>query len=51
MTKCEDCNRIEVCTTCGEKICKIHHSKIEFCKTVGYFEENGELICEKCHKK
>ena len=51
MSECEDCKKIEVCNTCGEKICRMNHSKVNVCKIVGYFNENGDLVCERCHKK
>jgi hypothetical protein len=51
MITCEECKKREVCDTCGKQVCRVHQAKLKGCRIVGYYNENGKLICEKCHKK
>jgi len=51
MITCEECKKKEVCNICGEQICRVHRTELKVCKIVGYYNEEGKFICEKCRNK
>lgn len=51
MIACEECKKKEVCNICGEQICRVHRTELKVCKIVGYYNEEGKFICEKCRNK
>jgi len=51
MITCEECKKKEICNTCGAQICRVHRAKLKVCKIVGFYNENGKFVCEKCHNK
>ena len=51
MITCEECNKKEVCNVCGKQICEVHRAELKVCKIVGFYDEKGKFVCEKCHKK
>jgi hypothetical protein len=51
MVTCEECKKREVCNTCGDQVCRGNRSKLNVCKIIIYYDEEGKFICEKCHNK
>ena len=51
MISCKDCKKKDECTLCGEQICEVHRAELKVCKIVGFYDENGKFVCEKCHTK
>ena len=49
MIDCDACKKKKVCSICGEQICEVHRPTTEVCSIVGYYNEDGQFICEKCH--
>ena len=49
MITCEECNKKEVCNVCGKQICEVHRAELKVCKIVGFYDEKGKFVCEKCH--